>query len=179
VKEAISFADSQLDLIKRKPNILVLGLGFGYHIQEIINLQKLFYSNSKVIVVEPNQKLVEAYKDKFPRNFEVFSYGSVEEYFEDINFTNYLTQKPSIIKHDPSFNTCKDFYISFLSYRAPKKINAYNHLLNPTAKSLIENRDMTIDESIMMVSEKQKIESKTDFLLFALKACAKSSQDKL
>lgn len=179
VKEANSFADAQLELIKKKPNILVLGLGFGYHIQEIINLQKLFYQNHKIVVVEPNAKLVAAFKEQNLFQVEIFTYATVKEYFEDIKFANYLTQKPTIIKHDPSFNTSKDFYVSFLTYRAPKTIKSFYHLLNPISKSLITDNNNTIEEALMSVSEEQHIESKSDFLLFALDSISRSAQNKI
>lgn len=179
IKEAASFADSQMELIKRKPNILILGLGFGYHIQEIISLQKVRFNNHKIVVIEPNKELVQMYKEHFHPNFEIYCYDTVAQYFEDINFTNYLTLKPTIIKHDPSFNTNKDFYVNFLTYRAPNKIDSFHHLLNPIAKGMLESSSRTLDESLVDVSERQHINSKSEYFLFALNAVARSAQEKI
>ena len=61
IKEAEAFAQGYEDTIKAKNKILILGLGFGYHIEEVAKLLNQYHEKYEVIVLEPNSKLVEEF----------------------------------------------------------------------------------------------------------------------
>lgn len=172
VKEAEAFAKAHESSLKIKRCALVFGLGFGYHIEEIAKILNHYHSSFEVIIVEPNQKLVKDFTTT--RNFEdsnikILSSENPKDFFEDWAFIRFLMQKPSIIKHDPSFNLEKDFYTHFLEYKSSEEIASFDKLLIPEASQLFQSREgKTVDSYISEIKTSREVRSKEEFLLLTL-----------
>ena len=172
VKEAEAFIESQLENLKYKNKILILGLGFGYHVEEVEKKLESFHKEYEIIVLEPNKRLIEDYIASTPigkRNIKIISKEKVKELFNDWNFISYLMQKPCIIKHDASFVINRDFYTKFLAYQAPKDIINFKSILNETSESFF-SKDVgkTFDSYVDSIKEGSHVESKESFMLLAL-----------
>ena len=144
-KEAKTFVDSQLNRINKSNTILVLGLGFGYHIDAIFNYLNKNQIEKEICVLEPSRELIKKYEE-FPNTLDrikVFNPNSITELFEDIRFVNFLMNKPAILIHSNSFNQNKSFYKYFLNFTTNIKPDEYRHLIrgeisqNLTIKVLI------------------------------------------
>jgi hypothetical protein len=157
VKEANAFALTQEKNIKIKKHILILGLGFGYHVEEIARIASQHHSDYQVVILEPNKRLVDDFINT--RNFEdkkikIICMDSVKELFGTWEFVKFLMNKPCIIKHDASFIVEREFYSSFLSYQASKDLYNVKNLTSTNAKEMMQE---TIAGSLS--SEIKRIES--------------------
>ena len=125
-KQGLELVKKYQSLIVAKDHLLVLGLGFGYHIKEIENILLSTRPEFQIIVVEPDNYLIELFKQNtegFCDNIEIISHSKVEDYYHDIRFVDYLIYKPGIIIHNPSYNLNRDFYEGLLSHKANKDFN--------------------------------------------------------
>ena len=120
IKEAGSFVDNNQQAINANTNFLILGLGFGYHVDALVNhLDSLNYTSYSIIVIEPNAKLVNDFNRL--RGFKnhrvsITSPMNSSEVFENYDFIQFLKSKPALLKHELSFDLEKDFYKNFLRY---------------------------------------------------------------
>src|SRR5690606_15650196 len=124
IKEAEAFAQNHLETIKTKNNFLFLGLGFGYHIDEVIKLAGNYHQEIGILIIEPNQKLISDYLDEIGADKQeaIVHYSSLEDYFLDSNLIDFLMLKPAIIKHDPAYDINKDFFTKFLTHKPDPSI---------------------------------------------------------
>ena len=175
IKEAEAFATGFADTLKENNNILILGLGFGYHVEEIAKQLNSVHDSFNIIILESNQELVQEFNKK--RNFEdknikIFSCkpDKVDRLFVDLEFISFLRSKPSIIKHDPSFILEKKFFMEFLKYKAPTEISKYFDLLTEPLKNYFANSQedtITIKEHINLIKTQKGITHQYDFGLLA------------
>lgn len=169
-KEAITFAQKYESSLKIKSSVLVLGLGFGYHIEEISKMVTSFHKDSKIFVLEPNQRLVDDFinsKSFTNKNIKIICNSSAKELFTSLDFVSFLMNKPCIIKHDSSFVVNKEFYASVLSYKAPTDVYNLNKVFNSDAKYIFENSDATSIDNTVEHLKQNGLKSKNDFLLMA------------
>jgi spermidine synthase len=68
VIEAQTFAKTQEKSLKIKKHVLILGLGFGYHVEEIARIASQYHSDYQIVILEPNKRLVDDFINT--RNFE-------------------------------------------------------------------------------------------------------------
>jgi hypothetical protein len=171
-KEAETFATSHEEHLMRNSNILVLGLGFGYHIHELDLVLKKYHNNRKIIVIEPNEELVKLFNSRFEYDTGrvlIKTGEDISSYYKNEDVVNFLIQRPYIIKHDTSFNLQLNFYKAFLSYTAPTRINQYLDLMNVQTRGLFDNNtDLTLEQYIKNVSQKKNQVSRHDYILLAL-----------
>lgn len=171
IKEAEAFAKGHEQNLIIKNKVLVLGLGFGYHIEEIAKILNTHHKTFEIVILEPNQKLVEDFIDT--RNFEdsnikIISKSKVKDLFEDWQFIEFLMQRPCIIKHDTSFILEKDFYTRFLGYQASKEIFHFKNLLTEDSKKLFTAREArTVDSYIENIRHSGMIKNQNEFFLMA------------
>lgn len=171
-KEAQALAENYSDLLKTKNAILILGLGFGYHVNEIASLVRKNFDQYQIIVIEPNTKLVEefvqhsAFDDE---NIKIINVSKASRLYHNQEFVQFLMRKPCVIKHEASFSINKEFFTSFLSFKAETKISDYQSLLNDTAKKVIEpNTNDTFSNHVKQIMAKRSLDSKQEFLTMAL-----------
>lgn len=167
--------------LKENKNLLILGLGFAYHVYEACKLLETYHGqNYKVIVIEPNeQTYAECIKNNlFPnKNIEVYATDDLEAIYGEKSVVSFLSAKPTILTHAPSFSLYNDFYKRFLDFEASQKIKDCIPKINSTEiKSLLLNADenKTIDEYIdQNIYQAQQFKNKNDFLLLAFDAIIK------
>lgn len=182
MKEAEAFAQGYEDVLQEKNHILVLGLGFGYHIEQLAKILNQNHNDYKIIIIEPNRDIVHEFFAKRPfedTNIQVLSPKTVHGLFEDKEFVEFLRTKPAIIKHDTSFTLEKDFYIQLLKFQAPTHVNKYYHLLNETAQNYFEDfieEDLTLSDVTEGIKTKYGIRNKFDYALLALEEIANTDQ---
>lgn len=104
-KEAEGFAKLNEETLRRKKNVIVLGLGFGYHIEEVAKILNQNHNDYRIIVIEPNEELFNDFFEK--RQFEdarilpIFT-DDPESLFLREDFIEFLLTSPAILKHDTS-----------------------------------------------------------------------------
>jgi hypothetical protein len=126
-KEAQAIVSKFDQNLSNKNKVLVLGLGFAYHIYEIARkLQSYHDKDYHIVVIEPNEQV---YKDcvannLFPNeNITVYAGEDLNMTYGDINLVKFLIDKPTVISHPASFELYGNFFKSFLEYKAPRTIS--------------------------------------------------------
>lgn len=123
ILEAQRFIHSKSDLLIKKTNFLVLGLGLGHHVNELHSqLVKLKKSHFKIYVIEPNLALVERYKHSY-NELTIISEKSIKDIYSSKEFIQFLKLTPGIIIHQGSYSAQKDFFQEFLKYRNSKSLD--------------------------------------------------------
>ena len=175
LKEAENLVDANIEILNDKNEVLILGLGFGYHVNYIIErLTKIHEKNFKIIVIEPNNQvhqdclLLELLNKK---NVLVYSGFSAHELYSDIDLIHFLLNKPAVIAHPASFNLYQLYFKKFLTFEAPVKLNEIiNFTEDPEVKKYLNKFDtsLTFDEAFYnQLPKKSQFES-MDFLAMAL-----------
>lgn len=171
-KEAEAFIKNHEKNLKYKNRILVLGLGFGYHIEEIAKILNKEHGEYEIVVLEPNEQLLEDFNLTRPfedKNIKIIHCKEAKELFNSEDFINFLMKKPAIIKHDASFIIEKDFYTSFLGFQASQNIISYKNLLNGAASTYIQNcENHTFGSLVDRFTDNSVPIDKTGYLLLAL-----------
>lgn len=182
IKESENFVSTFDELLRNKNNILVLGLGFGYHILQIEkNLKKYHGKNFKITVIEPCKNIVQdcqTLKLINSKNINIYCAEEVDEIYKDSTLINFLVNRPGIIAHPPSFNLYKSYFTEILSYKASDQMKDICSLIkNSTLRDglSIFNKNETLSDSIDKI-ETKKIDSELDFLLLAFKSISRSNQ---
>jgi hypothetical protein len=172
IKEAEAFIGSQKKNLTFKNSVLILGLGFGYHVEETAKILNSIHKSYEIIILEPNEKLVEdfistrAFEDK---NIRIICKQKVKDLFSDWNFVQFLMKKPCIIKHDASFILEKEFYTNFLGYQASKDIINFKGLLSEDAKDLFQTRDArNFNSYVEEIKDSGRIVDRNEYLVLAL-----------
>lgn len=182
-KEAEALIEKNLSSLETKREILVLGLGFAYHINELIETMTKIHGDNgfRIVVIEPN---IQVYNDCIEldllnkKNVIVYAGFSSAELYSDSDLVHFLLKKPTVIAHPPSFNLYQLYFKEVLSFVAPSKIGeSIQFLNNSKVKDYLRNfnQDMTFKEiSSTSIAEKHKFEE-MDFLAMALNEMTKGS----
>lgn len=126
-REAEVFANNHLAHLSKTPNVLVLGLGFGYHIEEMSKILRLRHKDGRILVIEAHQELVRLWQSyqKNACNAEVITSPSIDELYADKDLCKFLLTKPVVIIHHASFESAKKYYQSFLTRRASSHLKDF------------------------------------------------------
>lgn len=169
-KEAQGFAKLHAKTLKTKANVIILGLGFGYHIEEVAKVLSQNHSRYKVIVIEPNERLYRDFNAK--RRFEdtniiSLHVKSIKDLFSRQDFVELLLSRPAILKHDTSYMLNKDFFTKLLTYQAPRRTKEIAKVLNEEAREHFKfDQDETLENFCESLKHKPTID-KDDFFLLA------------
>lgn len=170
-KEAQTLIEKSYESLKTKNYALVFGLGFGYHLNELVKVLKQHHQYFEVVVIEPNTKLIEDLLTHRPIDDERIQILNIEnpaEAYQQEAFVEFLMNKPCVIKHEASFSINKDFYASFLRYKAETNIAQYSHLLIPEAKEFIDVcAPGTLADEVTRI-QAGRIKNKQDYFTLAL-----------
>lgn len=174
-KEAEALIDGHIESFKNKNEVLILGLGFGYHVNFAIEkLTEIHGNNFKIIAIDPNNQV---YDDcvKFDlihkKNILIYSGFSTKELYSDLDLIHFLLRKPAMIAHPASFNLYQSYFKDFLTFEAPKAIKEVNTFTNEhSVKKYLSgfNQDESFDNAIYEELPKKNHFSKMDFLAMAL-----------
>lgn len=182
-KEAEALIEKNLSNLENKREVLVLGLGFAYHVNELIEIMSKIHSdnNFKIVVIEPN---IQVYNDCIEldllnkKNVIVYAGFTSAELYSDSDLVHFLLKKPTVIAHPSSFNLYQLYFKEVLSFVAPSKIGeSIQFLNNSKVKDYLRNfnQEMTFKEiSSTSIAEKHKFEE-MDFLAMALNEMTKTS----
>lgn len=119
-REAEVFASNHLAHLSKSSNVIVLGLGFGYHIEEMCKILQLKHKSFSLTVIEAHKELVTLWSSyqKNSAGVEVYSASTGKELYENKKICELLLNRPVVIIHQPSFEVAKNFYTEFLTKRA-------------------------------------------------------------
>jgi hypothetical protein len=173
-KEAFNFVDRNFHLFANKSNLLILGIGFGYH---IIELQKLLSEKKlkkNIVVIDPCERLFkDAINLKLITGDEAtyFIGEKIQTLYENEHLIRLLLDNPSVISHPSSFNLFRNYFSSFLSFKSTQQLSEgikylkNSHLMNYISKFTEANSvDEIIDNSIL---RKNSINHIFDYYLLA------------
>ncbi len=176
-KEAEGFAKLHEETLKRKKNVIVLGLGFGYHVEEIAKILNREHDNYRILIIEPNEQLYKDFNEK--RKFEDSNIIPIhtkdpESLFLRRDFTEFLLSSPAILKHDASFMLNKEFFSNLLQYKASTDLNQLRRF-SKSIDTFVEtsHENGTLEEYIESVMKKRTFTRK-DFLTLAFNEIANS-----
>ncbi len=169
LKEAEEFAEENFKKVASKSHIIILGLGFGYHVNELVKKITLLTTKYKILIVEPNQNLVTKFNDIFSfddPNISIVCEESVEDFFFNESLLTFFRNKPAVLIHKPSFNLNKDFYTRFLSFKAPKEVGLYAKKLNTDElHDYFIGNTGSLEDVINRKCMAIKIENRNDYLV--------------
>ena len=183
-KEAQALVEKYADQLTHKNEVLILGLGFAYHVNEIINyMTRVHGDNFRIVIVEPNAQI---YHDclnldlQNKKNVLVYSGFLPQELYSDIDLIHFLLRKPAVIAHPPSFNLYQDYFKEVLTFEAPKKIEAIQEYLtsNEVKRYLAELEAHETFDNFLYNDLPGRTEMKGfDFLCMALSEMTKNAKE--
>lgn len=185
IKESEALLEKNRDSLEKKNEVLILGLGFAYHVNKISEfLRSVHGDHFKIVIIEPN---LQVYNDVLTtglldrNNALVYSGFRANELYHDIDLVNFLLRKPTVIAHPASFNLYQDYFKSILTYEAPKSIGqSLENVTNAEIRNYLSQFDpnITLDEIINSIKKDSSgISEEIDFLSLAMnEICLASSQ---
>jgi hypothetical protein len=181
-REAALFIERYTETLKTKNEVLVLGLGFGYHVNELSSmLTQIYGKNFSIVVIEPNN---ETYKDCVKEgllnseNVTVYTGLDAKDFYIHEELIHFLLKKPAVIAHPASFNLYQSFFKSFLSYESPKNIGQMSkRVVAPELQTYLSkfSKDATLDQVAEMAFNQNSKLKELDYLLLALRAMTSRS----
>ena len=163
-QEAKNIFEENNQKISQNNKVLLLGLGSGYLLKELID----YYLNEnkyfEIYALEPYSEIIELVKkiQQIPsreNNINLIHLSNIEEIYENSDFQNFLNCKPVIIRDKKSFMQSPELFRKFLSYRA---IRTNKAVMDKFEKYHIKEEYL---QSLKVVSDKMpKIESFDDLL---------------
>jgi len=170
-KEAQALVEKYQESLNSKNHVLIFGLGFGYHVDEVLKQLKMNHDHFEVVVVEPNTKLIEDFLATRPiddERVQIINVEKPEEMYGQAIFIEFLMKKPCVVKHEASFSINKDFYLSLLSFKANTKIANFSNLLTDSAKKLIDsNTNESVKDYTNSIIASGRIKNQQEFLTLA------------
>lgn len=183
-KEAENLINSNLEALENKNEVLILGLGFGYHVNFAIEkLTEMYGNNFKVVVIEPNSRVHEECLSLDllnKKNVLVYSGFTANELYSDLDLIHFLLRKPAMIAHPASFNLYQLYFKNFLTFEAPTKLEDISKFTEVhQVKTYLKNFDAssTFEEAFYSELPEKSQFSEMDFLAMALVEMTKKSQD--
>jgi len=161
--------------IKSNANLLVLGLGFGYHVIEFArNLRSIYGEDFKIFVLEPGVEIYNYYleiNETRDPNIAIIAGRDIKSIYEDHDLIDFLLKKPAVISHPASFNLHNDYFTKFLKYSAPNTLGEISGSMR--SRELKEyigeyHQDSGFDEFLHTVKEKHIHSEPLDFFFLAL-----------
>jgi hypothetical protein len=126
--EAKRFVTSYETQLMNNNKFLIFGIGFAYHINEIIQFfehKQIF--KFEIVVIEPNVELAKkatALIKPTKGHITVYKGQNLESYYSNMELLNFLVQKPTILTHLASLNANEDFFKSFMKFKASKTLKS-------------------------------------------------------
>lgn len=172
IKEAEAFSEEHGEKLRSKNLVLVLGLGFGYHIDEIEKkLKDAHGDNYQIQILEPSSQMVNHFNREVgftSKHVSIIKSASVEDIFSSWDVVSFLMKKPLILKHDSSFSLEKKYFTEFLSYKAPIETNKIATLLTEASANLISGfNSPTLPDLMRETDTLNKFGTKESYLLKA------------
>ncbi len=182
-REAEGFVTQNEKYLSKSSNILLFGLGFGYHIHQLEFRLKIIYEGIyNIYIIEPNQNVyyecLERNLYSPGRNIKIFCKNSIQDYFEDIDLVHFMSKRPTVMSHPASFNLYNSFFKMFMQHKAPRNISSIiNFIENTEFQKYLKNNynSKLIDEMFDDISNKEYLLKTPDYLFLALREIAFNS----
>ena len=119
-KEGEALLKQHAAVLEKKSNVLILGLGYGYHIWTIVEYFREQKRSFHVSAIEPNRQVMEGCISLGHIDLQeitIYCEQSVGQLFRSAKLIDFLLQKPAIIPHAPSFNLYREYFTEFLTYK--------------------------------------------------------------
>lgn len=128
IKEAEAFLEKNVAAIKQKNKVLILGLGFAYHVNLVLKFMEMNFENDfEISVVEPHLNMA---KECLTRDLlndprvTVFSKPQAAQLYKIEEFVDFLLKGPTVLTHTASFNLHERYFRDLLSYRSPTDVQS-------------------------------------------------------
>lgn len=174
-KEAESFVERFETIIQANRNILVLGLGFAYHIDRIVFQMKRFWGDDfQIVVIDPLNETEELLRENrqidYGKNVILHSGLTVSEIYDNRDIVDFLSMKPAVVPHTASFNLFQDYFKALMSFTAKSDLSSIsNHISNTDFKKyILSHESRSYFELINSVNSKKTRWNKWDYLTLAL-----------
>lgn len=181
-KEAENLIHSNLETLRTKNEVLVLGLGFAYHVNYLIEkMTELHGNNFKIVVIEPNH---DVHEDCLKldllnkKNVLVYSGFTANELYSDLDLIHFLLRKPAMLAHPASFNLYQMYFKTFLTFEAPVKLGdilRFTEIREVKSYLQLFNPESTMNEALFEELPKKDQFNTMDFLAMALGEMTKGS----
>lgn len=175
LKEAETFIQVNMNNLTGKKNILILGLGFGYHVNQAIHeLRKHQDNHFKILIIEPNIKVYNEYiktLSNIPEGMTILAGRTATALYNDSFFIDFLLKSPSVIPHSASFNLYHEYFKTVITYKAPLDPNSWGKIIqNPSLHTYLKKFNHLSDFSSVIdtIKSQKQIEDELDFLLLSL-----------
>ena len=104
-----------LEELRKSPRILILGLGLGYHVDEIFKITLSAFKNCKIIVLEFIDEIYTCAKDLnynnlFNNNHVSIIREDLENIFNNSSILHFIEMIPYIYIHRPSYKLYESFF---------------------------------------------------------------------
>lgn len=182
MKEAANFVEKNIHLLSGRNSIIILGLGFGYHIKALINQMKISGEKKEIFVIEPNRTVWEDAKELGLLDLEnvtIYADITVDELYKDPKIIKCLLNKPTILAHPASFNFYQDYFSNFLGFKASQKIHDTLPFITDTELSEYLSKfdsNITLEEVLYDdISKKKVLNNNVDFLMLAYRHLSSQS----
>lgn len=180
-KESLQLIRRQSEHWNNKRDVLVFGLGFGYHVQAIADYLENKPGSYNIVVIEPNTKVASDCVELGlvdPKKFYLCSGYTPQDIYSNRDLIDFLLRKPAMFSHPPSFNLYNDYFKRMLSYKAPKELeNISKQFQSAELRSYFSSFDQsfTLNQTAESLYRDNDPKSSTDFLAMAYYEMVKKS----
>lgn len=159
--EATKFASKYEIQLQGNTNVLILGLGLGYHVSAIRDEIKKIHKTYDIRVIEPSYDIFLAYQDLVKDQIgRIYAGQTAQHLFGDVGLIHFLIKKPIIVAHPSSFNLHRKYFEEFLTFKAARNTKSLLPIVqNEKLKAILkesedyENIESFIRNKILSQSE--------------------------
>lgn len=173
LKEATEFAKLHEPELVKNNAILILGLGFAYHIKAIQEIMTSYHGeNYKLVIIEPSAQIIdECHKLHLLPNTHVtiFNADNPVDLYHNKELVQFLLQRPHLLFHPASYNVYTDYFKTYLSYRPDNRLLGLTLLIqSEELKNDLKqySTDLEIKEIVDIIHQKP-LKNEYDFFLMA------------
>lgn len=178
-KEAEAFVETFEKQLTHKNHVLILGLGFGYHIKSTCEVLRQKHGKFHITVLEPNKDLiniVEAHKNFSEDEVTIYELKDNLSLYKNESFIKFLLQKPCLLKHEASFSLSKEKFSSFLTYKSDKRLKNFESQISEATKDLLApDLNSSFLDNVQKIKLQSNISSRAEYLNLALEQVLKKS----
>lgn len=182
-RESKQLVERQSSHWNDKRDVLVFGLGFGYHVQAVQEFLEQKPGSYNIVVIEPNSKVSSDCVELGlvdPKKVYICSGYTPQDIYTNRDLIDFLLRKPAMFSHPPSFNLYNDYFKKMLSYQAPKELEAVSRQFQSSElRTYLGTFDesLTLNEVAESLSNMHGQKTETDFLIMAYHEMVKGSLD--
>lgn len=166
-----------------KRDVLIFGLGFGYHVQAVLEVLEQKPGHYNIVVIEPNSKVASDCVELGlidPKKVYICSGYTPQDIYTNRDLIDFLLRKPAMFSHPPSFNLYNDYFKKMLSYQAPKELeDIAKQFQSAELRTFFEafEQDKTLNEVAADLPSRHNRKTEMDFLVMAYHEMVKRSLD--